>query len=160
VFGRNSEVREQTFREGLGDCDVDVKVEGVVDGDVLVERLSASDALLFLRGTISSRRGSAIAGIACGLPVIGLQGSETDAPVTDAGVVLLENDSDGAKLGSQAGETLARIFSDETYRKELVSRSKKAQQKSFSWKAIARRYAELLHEKQRPSFDCEKNSYQ
>jgi glycosyltransferase involved in cell wall biosynthesis len=149
VFGRHAEVRENALRTGLQGCGVEVRVEGVIDADSLVERFAASDVLLFLRGTISSRRGSAIAGIACGLPVIGLRGQETDAPIMDAGVVLLENNANSEALRQQFGETLARILSDGTYRRDLAARSRSAQENSFSWPAIARRYAEALR-KQRP----------
>jgi glycosyltransferase involved in cell wall biosynthesis len=146
VFGRHAEVREDTLREGLRDCEVDVRVEGVIDGDALVERFAASDVLLFLRGTISSRRGSAIAGIACGLPVIGLRGPETDAPVTEAGVVLFDGDSDQEKLVTEIGDALVKVFSDEPYRRTLASRSRQAQSDLFSWPAIAAKYAKMLRD--------------
>jgi glycosyltransferase involved in cell wall biosynthesis len=144
VFGRHAEVRENSLRTGLRDSSVEVRVEGVIDADTLVERFAASDVLLFLRGTISSRRGSAIAGIACGLPVIGLRGPETDAPITGAGVVLLENNANREALSQQLGETLARILSDGAYRRDLAARSRSAQENSFSWPVIARCYAEML----------------
>ena len=144
VFGRHAELREEALRAGLRGFEVEVSVEGVIEGDALVERFAGSDVLLFLRGAISSRRGSAIAGIACGLPVIGLRGSETDAPVTDAGVILFEGDPDREKTTTQVGEALVKVLSDETYRRDLNSRSQKAQETSFSWPAIARRYLHLL----------------
>jgi glycosyltransferase involved in cell wall biosynthesis len=144
VFGRHAEVREEALRAGLRGCQVEVSVEGVIEGDALVERFAASDVLLFLRGAISSRRGSAIAGIACGLPVIGLRGTETDAPITEAGVILFEDDPGGEKTSSQVGEALVKLFSDEAYRRDLHSRSQKAQETFFAWRAIARRYAHLL----------------
>ncbi|HEU0368571.1 MAG TPA: glycosyltransferase [Candidatus Acidoferrum sp.] len=144
VFGRHAEVRESLLQTGLQGCDVEVRVEGVIDADTLVERFAASDVLLFLRGTISSRRGSAIAGIACGLPVIGLRGPETDAPITDAGVVLLEDNANDEDLSQQFAEALAKILSDDTYRHGLAARSRSAQEDFFSWPAIARRYATML----------------
>ena len=144
VFGRHAELREEALRAGLRGCQVQVSVEGVIEADALVERFAASDVLLFLRGAVSSRRGSAIAGIACGLPVIGLRGSETDAPVTEAGVILIEDDLDGEKTANQVGEALVKVLSDEPYRRDLHSRSQKAQENFFSWRAIARRYLRLL----------------
>jgi glycosyltransferase involved in cell wall biosynthesis len=144
VFGRHAEVRENALRAGLSDCEVEICVQGVIEAEALVERFAASDVLLFLRGAISSRRGSAIAGIACGLPIVGLRGPETAAPILDAGVVLLDDDSDREKLTTQFGEALARILSDEAYRRDLATRSRDTQQHSFSWPAIARRYAEMF----------------
>jgi len=144
VFGRHAERREESLRRGLQGCPVDVSVEGVIEGDALVDRFAASDVLLFLRGAISSRRGSAIAGIACGLPVVGLRGPETDRPVTDAGVILLEGDPDEQELASPFGQALVRLFRDEAYRRDLAARSRAAQKESFSWPAIAARYVRLF----------------
>jgi len=144
VFGRHAEVRENLLRTGLQDCEVEVRVEGIIGADTIVERFAASDVLLFLRGTISSRRGSAIAGIACGLPVIGLRGPETDAPITDAGVVLLEDNANDQDLSQQFAEALTKILSDDTYRHHLAARSRSAQEDFFSWPAIARRYVTML----------------
>jgi glycosyltransferase involved in cell wall biosynthesis len=101
--------------------------------------LSASHVLLFVRGPISSRRGSAIAAIACGLPVIAYAGSETAPPVTDAGVVLIARENK-----AQLGEALVRVLTDHGYRAALVERSRIAHEKFFAWQAIAARYAELL----------------
>jgi hypothetical protein len=92
VFGRHAELRENALRDGLRDLPVKIVVEGVLDPAQVVQRLSASHVLLFIRGHISSRRSSAIAGIACGLPVIAFSGSETAPPLTDAGVVLVPPD--------------------------------------------------------------------
>jgi hypothetical protein len=144
VFGRHTEDREDALRDGLRDCDVEVCVEGVIEAEALVERFAASDVLLFLRGTISSRRGSAIAGIACGLPVVGRRGPETDSPITDAGVILLEDHANGEDLAGKFGQALTRILSDEPYRRELAARSRAAQQRFFSWPSIARSYAEMF----------------
>lgn len=145
VFGRHSDVRGDFLRRGLRDCEVEVCVEGVIEGDSLVERFAASDVLLFLRGAISSRRGSAIAGVACGLPVVGLRGPETDAPITDGGVILLDDIPDREALASQFGEALVKVLSDETCRRMLTARSRAAQKEAFSWRAIAQRYADLLN---------------
>jgi len=144
VFGRHAEVREHALREGLGSLDIKLDVAGVVDPGEVVQRLSSSDVLLFLRGAISSRRGSAIAGIACGLPVIALSGTETAAPITDAGVILLRGDLDRADLQRKAGEALARVLSDAAFRDELAERSRRAQDLYFSWRAIAKQYLEVL----------------
>jgi glycosyltransferase involved in cell wall biosynthesis len=144
VFGRHAETRERALREALRDCPVEIDVCGVIEASELIQRFAASDVLLFVRGTISSRRGSAIAGIACGLPVIALQGSETASPITDAGVILLSEDFDEATLQSKLGEALVRVFSDDEFRRELIQRSRAAQQTYFSWHAIAARYAEFL----------------
>ena len=139
VFGRNADLVEAGLRESLRNLPVTLRVAGVLpEGDVEV-LLRSSDVLLFVRGSISSRRGSAIAGIACGLPVIAFAGSETAAPITDAGVVLVPGWNRAA-----LGEALVRVLSDREYHASLAERSRSAYQKHFSWESIADKYASLL----------------
>ena len=104
--------------------------------------LHSSTVLLFVRGHISSRRGSAIAGIACGLPIVAYAGSETAPPVTDAGVVLV-----GRENAAELGEALVRILTDQNYRDSLAARSRFAQEQYFDWQVIAARIAEALPNK-------------
>jgi glycosyltransferase involved in cell wall biosynthesis len=112
---------------------------GVLPGAEIVRQMASCDVLLFVRGGISSRRGSAIAGIACGLPVVALEGQETGSPITEAGVVFAD-----PKRQRGLGEALLKVLSDPEYRAVLAERSRRAQEKYFSWKAIAARYAEAL----------------
>ena len=139
VFGRNADSAEADLRASLRDQPVALRVAGVLpEGDVEA-LLRSSDVLLFVRGSISSRRGSAIAGIACGLPVISFAGNETAAPITDAGVVLVPG---GDKTA--LGEALVRVLGDREYHERLAERSRAAYKKHFSWEAIASQYASLL----------------
>jgi hypothetical protein len=140
VFGRNSESAIGEIRARLRDPLVKLEVLGLLPAERVVESLQLSDVLLFVRGNISSRRGSAIAGIACGLPVVAMEGPETAAPITDAGVVLLPSQATSKEIG----EALVRILRDSAYRDSLAARSRQAQEKYFSWSAIAMRYAEVL----------------
>ena len=139
VFGRYAELRETVLRDGLKDMPVDLSVEGIVDPAQVVQKLSACDVLLFIRGPISSRRSSAIAGIACGLPVIAYSGSETAAPIAEAGVVLVSPDQP-----DDLNSALVRVLSDAAYRMNLAARSRAAYQTYFAWPAIAARFSALL----------------
>jgi glycosyltransferase involved in cell wall biosynthesis len=142
AFGRHADDNEYFLWEGLRDVAVDVQVSGVLPSEEVTRRLSSSDVLLFVRGHISSRRSSAIAGIACGLPVIGYSGPETAAPITEAGVVLVSpTEKDGL------GEALVRVLSEREYRTSLAERSRRAYEQYFSWKAIAAQYAEAIRGK-------------
>jgi glycosyltransferase involved in cell wall biosynthesis len=96
--------------------------------------------MLFARGPISSRRGSAIAGIACGLPVIAEAGWELASPITEAGVVLVPE----TLVPEGFGPALVRVLSDPAYRESLEERSRNAQSRYFSWSAIGRQYAQAL----------------
>ena len=142
VFGRNSEVGGNSLKTVLAGSPVEVTVIGLIPAEKVVQVLGSSDVLLFVRGTISSRRGSAIAGIACGLPVIAHEGSETAHPITDAGVVLASGD-DPAALGS----ALLQVLTDHNYRASLAERSRNAQNRYFSWAVIAAQYARALRER-------------
>jgi glycosyltransferase involved in cell wall biosynthesis len=137
IIGRNSESAETLLRESLQGMDVELSLSGILAAEEVVRVLGKSDVLLFARGPISTRRGSAIAGIACGLPVVAMEGWETAAPITEAGVVL-------TKPGEQFGPALMRVLCDPTHRAWLAERSRMAQQSYFSWQAIARQYAAAL----------------
>jgi glycosyltransferase involved in cell wall biosynthesis len=139
VFGRQADLAEASLREKLCDLPIILSVAGVLPENDVERLLSSADVLLFVRGPISSRRGSAIAGIACGLPIIAFSGSETAAPITDAGVVLV-----AAENKAMLGEALVRVLSDREYHGKLAERSRTAYINHFSWEAIARRYASVL----------------
>jgi glycosyltransferase involved in cell wall biosynthesis len=139
AFGRHADDCESLLREGLRDAHVGVQVKGVLPAAEVVKELFSADALLFVRGAISTRRGSAIAGIACGLPVIAERGAETAGPIEEAGVVLVSATEPG-----EFSEALLRVLANQGYRAQLAERSRLAQQKYFSWQAIAARYAEEL----------------
>ncbi len=139
VLGRNSETAGALLKEKLTATRVEVIVHGLLAGENVVRVLRACDVMLFVRGAISSRRGSAIAGIACRLPVVARAGWETGWPITEAGVVLLaENDTQGY------GPALVRVLSDRAYTAALSERSRRAYQQYFSWSVIAAKYSETL----------------
>jgi glycosyltransferase involved in cell wall biosynthesis len=140
VFGRNVEGAEKLLRESFDGMDVELSLSKILAAEEVVRALGKSDVLLFVRGPISTRRGTAIAGIACGLPVVAAKGWETTAPVTEAGVVLVEP-------GEPFGPALARVLSDPVYRASLAELSRKAQQRYFSWQVIAQEYVAALQER-------------
>ena len=142
AFGRGAAERETEMREQLKGVPVALQLDGLLPVGSVAFAIRAADATLFVRGPISSRRGSAIAGIACGRPVIAYRGRETAPPITDAGVVLVERDSP-----TELGEAVLRIATDNSLRKELCERSARAQKTYFSWSAIAERYLEAMKSK-------------
>jgi glycosyltransferase involved in cell wall biosynthesis len=139
AFGRHADDCESLLREGLRDAPVDVQVAGVLPTEEVVRELSASDVMLFVRGSISTRRGSAIAGIACGLPVIAQRGADSCGPIEEAGVVFVSSDKPG-----EIGDALLHVLTNPDYREQLAEKSRLAQDKYFSWQAIAARYADEL----------------
>jgi glycosyltransferase involved in cell wall biosynthesis len=139
VLGRNSEISGKQLREQLAGSQVGVVIHGLLEAEEVVRKLGASDVLLFVRGPISTRRGSAIAGIACGLPVVACGGWETAPPITEAGVVLLPEHST-----DEYGPALVRVLINDDYRASLRERSRRAQQRYFSWAVITGEYASAL----------------
>jgi glycosyltransferase involved in cell wall biosynthesis len=139
VLGRHAQDAEAKLKKALSATTVELHVLGVLPAEDVVRSLSVSDVLLFVRGPISTRRGSAIAGIACGLPVIASEGPETAPPITDAGLALYSPQRKG-----DLGDVLVRVLVDDHYRTTLAQRSWRAQAQHFSWRAIAARYAEFL----------------
>jgi len=141
VLGRNAQSAETELRKRFRDSAVELHVLGVLSAGDVERSLSDSDVLLFVRGPISTRRGSAIAGIACGLPVVAFEGPETAAPITEAGLAFFSPLRKG-----DLGDVLVRVLEDEHYRASLAQRSWLAQRQYFSWQAIAARYAEFMRE--------------
>jgi glycosyltransferase involved in cell wall biosynthesis len=144
VLGRNSNIGGNELTEKLAGAPVKVTTHGLLAAEQVVSVLGSCDVLLFARGPLSTRRGSALAGIACGLPVVAREGWETAAPVTEAGVVLVPQE---AKEGF--GPALFRVLSDESYRALLAERSRHAQEQYFSWRAIAAQYVQAFARNQR-----------
>jgi glycosyltransferase involved in cell wall biosynthesis len=139
VLGRNSEIAETQLRECLGTAPVQVIVHGLLPAHEVVGLLVSCDVMLFVRGPLSTRRGSAIAGIACGLPLVARRGWETASPVTEAGVVLVEPDDT-----SNFGPALVRVLADRPSRMLLAERSRQAYLQYFSWEVIASQFARAM----------------
>ena len=141
VLGRGAKEAESMLRQALSGSQVRLTIEGLLSGEEIATRLAACDVLLFVRGAMSSRRGSGLAGIACGLPVVAYEGRETGGPLRDAGV-LFAPQNDVAALGEQ----LLRVLCDERLRRELVARSTTTFGEWFSWDSIAKRLTEVLND--------------
>jgi len=139
ILGRGSSEAEPILLKDLEGSGVELSILGVLPAEQIRENLAKADVLLCVRGHISSRRSSAIAGIACSLPIVGYRGEETAFPVTEAGVLLVESgDRDGVAAA------LCRVLSDEKFRKDLRWRSAVAEKEYFSWDAIATQFLRVL----------------
>jgi glycosyltransferase involved in cell wall biosynthesis len=141
ILGRDSKEAEGRLRQALNGASVDVVALGLLSPEDVSRTLQNSDAMLFVRGPISTKKGSAIAGIACGLPVVAYSGPQTGPPLTDAGVMLAP-DGDQQKLA----EALIQVLSNERLWQELHVRNMNAQQRYFSWSAIAERLMSVLND--------------
>jgi glycosyltransferase involved in cell wall biosynthesis len=139
VVGRGSKEAEPALRQEFSGTNIVVEALGLMSAEDLSQTLASMDVQLFVRNQISSRRGSAIAGIACGLPIVCYAGPETGWPVTEAGIVAVP-------LGDREALSVAleRVLVDDELRASLAERSRRAQEQYFSWRVIAARYADAL----------------
>jgi glycosyltransferase involved in cell wall biosynthesis len=139
VLGRGAKEAEPLLRAGLSGTGVQLRVDGLRSSREISAGLSSSHVLLFVRGALSSRRGSGVAGLACGLPIVAYEGRETGFPLTEAGIVFVPQD-DVASLGDQ----LARLLLDSERRTTLTARNLAVFRQWFSWDRIADRWIEVL----------------
>jgi glycosyltransferase involved in cell wall biosynthesis len=139
LLGRNSDIAGQQLQEKLAGTRAEVVVRGLLPAEEIVQQLASSDVLLFARGPISGQRGSALAAIACGLPVVAWQGWETSPPITAAGLALSpEGDDD------QLAADLVRVLQDPFYRQSLRQKSRQAYNQHLSWEVIATQFINAL----------------
>lgn len=139
VFGRGAEQAAPVLREALSGAPVELEVHGILPAEQVSELTSCSRALLFVRGGISTRRGSAIAGIACGVPVVAYASEETAPPITEAGVRLVPRGNEAA-----LAQELARVVADRHLWEELRQRNRAAWEAHFSWPAVAGKIRQAL----------------
>jgi glycosyltransferase involved in cell wall biosynthesis len=141
VLGRGSSDAEKLLAPALRENSVEVVAKGILPAEKIACELESADAFLFVRGAITTQRGSAIASIACGLPIVGYQDGEINHPLNEAGV-------EWAPLGDAEAlaRGLVRVLSDRRRWMELHCRNLRVQQKYLSWSRIAQKYLTLLSE--------------
>jgi glycosyltransferase involved in cell wall biosynthesis len=95
--------------------------------------------MLCVRDEITPRRGSVIAGIACGVPIVGYAGAAEGTPLAEAGIEFVP-----FRDREALGRALSRVLADSDLQKRLREKSRYAQQKFFSWHQIASSYFDFL----------------
>ena len=140
LFGRGTQDAEPILRSELAGAQVEIESLGLLSPEQVSQTLARADVLLSVRGQISTRRGHAIAAIACGMPVVCYSGPETAWPITEAGILPVPLGDRQALVGA-----LQRLLSDDSFRANLAERSRQAQKEYFSWTAIVERFAAELH---------------
>jgi glycosyltransferase involved in cell wall biosynthesis len=140
MFGRGTQEAEPALRSELAGAQVEIESLGLLSPEQVSQALARADVLLSVRGQISTRRGHAIAGIACGIPVVCYSGPETAWPITEAGILTAPLGDRQALVGA-----LERLLSEDSFRANLAERSRQAQKEYFSWTAIVERFATELN---------------
>jgi glycosyltransferase involved in cell wall biosynthesis len=139
ILGRGTDVMQAEIKEALAGSEVEVSILGMLPPEEVSEVLSKASALLFVGGLLSQTRGSALAGLACGLPIVGYAGAVAGTPMEEAGIELAPYRNREA-----LGTCLVRVLKDEALQVLLREKSCRAQEKYFSWSTIAREFTEAL----------------
>ncbi|MHB8640558.1 MAG: glycosyltransferase family protein [Candidatus Acidiferrales bacterium] len=139
VLGRGAMEASATLHRAFAGSNIELEILDVLPAEEVTRLLSGMDALLYVRGEVTPQRGTAIAAIACGVPLVAYGDSERAFPVSKGGVLL-------SPLGDvqSLGTALEKVLTDEQLWADLHARSLAAQQEYFSWDAIAARYAGIL----------------
>lgn len=138
-LGRGTAEALQEIDRAFEGIPVQVSNLGLRSAEEVSRTLIDADAMLCVRGKLYPRRGSALAGLACGLPIVGYAGAAERTPLSEAGVELVPY-GDREALGA----ALTRVLIDERLLAELRSRNRRVLQKYFCWNEIAKRYIEAL----------------
>jgi glycosyltransferase involved in cell wall biosynthesis len=138
-LGRGTDEAKREIARAFAEVPVEVSVLGLLGDHKVSETLGRSDAMLCVRGEITPRRGSVIAGIACGVPILGYAGGAEGTPLAEAGIEFVPYRDREA-----LGRALCRVLTDPDLQRSLRERSLDAQQKFFSWEVIAASFSNLL----------------
>lgn len=138
-LGRGAAEAQRDIDRAFEGIPVQVSNLGLQSAEEVTRTLSGSDAMLCVRGKLYPRRGSALAGIACGLPIVGYAGAAERTPLAEAGVELVPY-GDREALGA----ALSRVLDNTGRRQELRVMSLRAQEKYFSWETIATAFVKTL----------------
>jgi len=141
LVGRGSSDAGLFLTPALRGDGVEVITKGILPAEQVAHELESVDAFLFLRGAVTAQRGSALAAIACGLPIVGYQNGRVSHPLDEAGV-------EWAPLGDTGAlaRGLVRVLTDKHRWTDLHDRNLRVQQNYFSWIRIAHQYSTVLSE--------------
>lgn len=138
-LGRGTAEAQEEIGRAFEGIPAEISNLGLRSAEEVSRTLADCDAMLCVRGKLYPRRGSAIAGIACGLPIVGYAGATERTPLAEAGVQLVPY-GDREALGT----ALTLVLMDENHRVELQNKSRRVLEKYFSWDEIAKRYIQAL----------------
>jgi len=138
VFGRGASEAGPRLEELLRGSRVELHVRGVIPADEITRTLASADASLCVRGVTTSNRGTSIAGIACGVPLVGYGQPGADPAIDAAGMHMAPwHDSNAL------ARALAEVLTDAALWQRLHERNLQAQERYFSWDAVAGSYLKL-----------------
>jgi glycosyltransferase involved in cell wall biosynthesis len=137
--GRGTDTGAADISKAFAGSGIAVESMGLRGPDEIGHAIANSDVLLCVRGHLNLRRGSALAGLACGTPMVAYSGGEQGTPLMEAGVEFAPLHDEVA-----LGATLARVLTDDALALEMHRKNVEVQRKYFSWETVARQYVEAL----------------
>ena len=137
--GRGTTEAKSAIDLAFANSSIEVYNRGLCEAEEVTRIFSESDAMVAVRGKLYLRRGSALAGLACGLPIVGYSGAATGTIIEEAGVTLVPF-GDKQALGS----ALREVLTTPAIWKEMHEKNLRIQEKYLSWKVIAGSYADFL----------------
>jgi glycosyltransferase involved in cell wall biosynthesis len=137
--GRGASEAKNEIDSAFHGTQIEVCNRGLCAPEEVTRIFAESDAMLAVRGRLYLRRGSALAGLACGLPIIGYAGWADGTIIEEAGVTLVP-------FGDQQALSLAlrNVLTNPDLWQEMHEKSLRAQEKYFSWDVIARSYVDFF----------------
>lgn len=139
AVGRSTAEMRSEIESGLAGSDAEISILGMIPAEQIAVHLSTADVQLFVCGPVSQRRSTALAGIACGLPIVGYEGLAEGTPIAEAGLYLVPY-RDSQALSA----ALSKVLRDDELAADLRRKSCAAHSKYFSWDSVATRYLEVL----------------
>lgn len=135
-----SEARDEIDRAFQG-SQIEVSNRGLCEAQEITRIFSESDVMLAVRGKLYLRRASALAGLACGLPIIGYAGAAQGTIIEQAGVALVPFGDREA-----LGKVLRDVLTKPSLWQEMHEKNVCVQRQYFSWDVVAASYIEFFAE--------------
>jgi glycosyltransferase involved in cell wall biosynthesis len=137
--GRGTSEMKGAIDRAFEGSEIEVCNRGLCEAPDVTRIFSESDAMLAVRGRLFLRRGSALAGLACGLPMVGYAGAAEGTIIDEAGITLVPFRNQAA-----LGVALRDILTDPRLWREMHEKNLHIQKTYFSWRVIAASYTEFL----------------
>jgi glycosyltransferase involved in cell wall biosynthesis len=130
--GRGTPEARKTIEQAFAGSGIEVCNHGLRDATEVARLLSEADVMIAVRGRLYLRRGSALAGVACGLPIVGYSGAATGTLIEEAGITLVPF-GDHQALGMAVRD----IVTNAELWQEMHEKNLSIQKRYLSWNVIA-----------------------
>lgn len=137
--GRGTSEAKNTIDSAFAESGIEVCNRGLCDAPEVTRIFSEADLMLAVRGSLYLRRGSALAGLACGLPIVGYGGAALGTIIEEAGIALVPFGDHQA-----LGRAIRDIVSNADLWRQMHEKNLYIQQKYLSWNVIAAEFVRVL----------------